>query len=202
MNIQRANLAFRIISAVCLTSPWLSASAAFAAEEICSSCGQQVGISGEFGHRKNDASVTIEGAGDNARAFREDVNGKNFTVTISHLPAGKYTISIGEAETQMSAPAERLFDVTSGSVVLATNYDIVASAGGPRKVCYITGTVDHEDDSINGPLTVTFSGRTDNAKFNTFEVKNASGVSLVDFSGSELAEPFTAAAAKVPDIAE
>src|SRR5215469_3585295 len=161
MNIQRANLAFRIISAVCLTSPWLSASAAFAAEEICSSCGQQVGITGEFGHLKNDASVTVEGAGDNARAFREDVNGKNFTVTISHLPAGKYTISIGEAETQWSAPGERSFDVASGSVALATNFDIVSAAGGARKVCSITGVVDHEDDSINGPLSVTFTGHKD-----------------------------------------
>jgi beta-glucosidase len=203
MNIRRANLALsRITPAICLVSLWLAASTAFASEEICSSCSQQVGISGEFGHRRSDTSVTVEGAGDNARGFREDVNGKNFSISISHLPAGKYTITIGEAETQWSAPQERLFDVTSGSVALATNYDIVAIAGGSRKVCYISGVVDHEDDSINGPLIVTFAGRKDNAKFNTFEVKNASGISLVDFNASELAEPFTAAATKAPEITE
>jgi hypothetical protein len=41
----------------------------------------------------------------NAAAFREEINGTNFTVTIAHLPAGKYTISIGEVETLASAPA-------------------------------------------------------------------------------------------------
>ena len=55
-------------------------------------------ISGDFAHRKDDASVTIEGA-NNAAAFREEINGKNFTVTIANLPAGKYTIVIGETET-------------------------------------------------------------------------------------------------------
>src|SRR5690242_19036516 len=101
MNLPYSNLTFnRPLHALCLASLWLSASVAFATDEICSSCGQQVGISGEFGHRKDDASVAVEGAADNPRAFREDVNGKNFTISISHLPAGKYTITIGEAETQ------------------------------------------------------------------------------------------------------
>ena len=76
-----------------------SASITFAADEICASCGQQVSVSGSFTHRKDNPSVVIEGAGNNAAAFREDVNGTNFTVTIAHLPAGKYTITIGAAET-------------------------------------------------------------------------------------------------------
>ena len=50
--------------------------------------------------------MAIEGATDNAAAFREEINGKNFTVTISHLPAGKYTISIGEVETLASEPVK------------------------------------------------------------------------------------------------
>ena len=57
----------------------------------------------------------------------------------------------------VSEPGERVFDVTSGDVSLATNFDIVAAAGGARKVCYITGAVEHEDDSIRGPLTVSFA---------------------------------------------
>jgi beta-glucosidase len=208
MNISHTYLTFNrtntaaVLSAVYFISFWLFTPASFGTEEICSSCGQQVGISGEFGHRKDDASVTVEGAAPNPSAFREDVNGKSFTVSISHLPAGKYTITIGEAETQWSAPEERLFDVTSGSAVLATNYDIIAAAGSARKVCYITGVVDHEDDSINGPLTVAFAGRKNNAKFNTFEVKNGAGASVLNFSASELAEPFSAAAARIPNITE
>ena len=152
----------------------LGASPAFAAEEICASCGQQVSLSGDFTHRKDDASVTIEGATD-AAAFREEINGTNFTVSITHLPAGKYTIVIGEAETLASAAGERLFDVTSGEVALAKNFDIFATAGGARKVCSITGAVEHEDDSIKGPLTVSFAASKGNAKFNTFEVKELLG---------------------------
>ena len=94
-------------------------------------------IKGDFQHRKDRPSVTIEGAADNAAAFREEITGKAFTVSIAHLPSGKYTIAIGETETLVSAPGERLFDVTSGDVALATNFDIVATAGGARKVCYI-----------------------------------------------------------------
>ncbi len=73
-----------------LASSWLGAPTAFAADEICASCGQQVSISGDFAHRKDRGSVTVEGATD-AAAFREEINGSNFTVTIEHLPAGKYT---------------------------------------------------------------------------------------------------------------
>ena len=176
--------------------------AAFAADEICASCGQEVSVSGDFTHRKDNASVTIEGATNNAAAFREEINGTNFTVTISHLPAGKYTIVIGEVETLDGAPGERLFDVTSGDVALATNFDIVATAGGANKVCYITGAVEHEDDSIKGPLRVSFSASKGTAKFNTFEVKDASGASVAAFNASELADAFSAAATRIPEISE
>ena len=121
--------------------------------------------------------MAIEGAS-NAAAFREEVNGTRFTVTIASLPAGKYTITIGEVETLMSGPGERVFDVTSGDTVLAKDFDIFATAGAARKVCNITGTVEHEDDSIRGPLTILFVASKKTAKFNTIEVKNASGASV------------------------
>ena len=121
---------------------------------------------------------------------------------IAHLPAGKYTIVIGEAETLASAAGERLFDVTSGDVALAMNFDIFATAGGARKACSITGTVEHEDDSIKGPLAVLFAANKGAAKFNTFEIKNSSGASVVAFSASELADAFSAAAVRVPEINE
>ena len=190
------------ISMALLASLWLWAPAAFAADEICASCDQQVSVSGDFAHRKDDAPVAIEGATNNRAAFREEINGKNFTVTVTHLPAGKYTIVIGEVETLVSEPGERFFDVTCGDVALATNFDIVATAGGARKVCYITGAVEHEDDSIKGPLAVSFAAGKGAAKFNTFEVKDASGASLIAFNASELAEPFPAAATRIPEISE
>ena len=187
------------LSVVC---QWLAASAAFAADEYCASCGQEVSVSGEFAHSKYDASVTTAGADNNAAAFHEEIYGQNFTVIIAHLPAGKYTLSIGEAETWSSDPGARIFSVTSGNTTLAKDFDIIAAAGGARIVCYITGMVEHEDDSLKGPLTVSFTGSKDNAKFNTFEVKNASGAAVVSFSASEMADPYSATATRIPEISE
>ncbi len=181
---------------------WLSAPAAFAADETCAACGQEASVSGEFAHGKYDASLAIEGAGNNAAAFHEEIYGENFTVTIAHLPAGKYTISIGEAETWASAPGDRIFSVVCGDTALAKDFDIIATAGAARKVCYITGMVEHEDDSLKGPLTVSFASSKDKAKFNTFEVKNASGAPVVSFSASEMADAFSAEAASIPEINE
>src|ERR1035437_4503206 len=187
-------------------SGWTSAAeisvilAAFEADETCAACGQDAGVSGDFAHRQDDAALAIEGADNNAAAFREEIYGSNFTVTIAHLPAGKYTISIGEAETWASAPGERIFSVTSGDTVLAKDFDTVAAAGGARKVCYITGVVEHQGDSIRGPLAVSFPTGKDKAKFNTFEVKNDSGAPVVSFSASEMAEHFSAEAMRVPDL--
>ena len=190
-----------MVSSVSLACLWLGVPGAFAADEICASCGQQVSLSGDFAHRKDNASVAIEGASD-AAAFREEINGTNFTVSIMHLPAGKYTIVIGETETLAGAAGERLFDVTCGEVALAMSFDIFATAGGARKACSITGAVQHEDDSIKGPLAVLFAANKGVAKFNTFEIKNSSGASVVAFSASELADAFSAAAVRVPEVKE
>ncbi len=92
--------------------------------------------------------------------------------------------------------------MTSGDASLARDFDIFGTAGGVRKVCYINGTVEHEDDSIKGPLKISFAASQGAAKFNTFEIKNSSGASVVAFSASEMAEPFTAAAMHVPEINE
>ncbi|HEU5397241.1 MAG TPA: glycoside hydrolase family 3 C-terminal domain-containing protein, partial [Verrucomicrobiae bacterium] len=86
-------------------------------------------------------------------------------------------------------------------VSLAKDFDIFATAGGAGKVCYLTGTVEHEDDSLKGPLKISFSASKDKAKFNTVEVKNASGVSIAEFSAAELGDPYSAVAARIPEIA-
>ncbi len=191
-----------VLSVLSAASLWLFAPAAFAADEVCASCSAQVSVSGDFAHRKSNPSVAIEGAGADAAPFREDINGKNFIVTIAHLPAGKYTIAIGEVEITASAAGDRVFDVTAGDVSLAKNFDIFATAGAARKVCYINGAIEHEDDSLKGPVKISFSASKGNAKFNTFEVKNSSGASVIAFSASELADAFSAAAMRVPDISE
>ena len=197
-----SGLPLAVILFAAIVSLWLFVPALRAGEEICASCGQQVSVSGDFAHRKDSASVTIEGAADNAAAFREEINGKNFTVTIAHLPAGRYTITIGEVETLASAPGERVFDVTSSDVALARNFDIFAKAGGARKTTSITGAVEHEDDTIKGALTISFSAGKGVAKFNTIEMKNSSGAPVIAFSASELADAFSGAATRIPEISE
>ena len=171
------------------------------AEEVtCATCEQQAGLSGDFVHRKDDDQLSIQGAADNAAAFREEINGTNFTVGISHLPAGKYAIIIGEVETFYETSGERLFDVTSEGVVLATNFDIAAVAGGVQKVSRIEGVVDHEDDSINGPLTLSFTAHKNTAKFNTIEVKDPANTTVIAFNAANFADPFSTVARQVPVV--
>ena len=183
-------------------SLWLFVPVARAIEEICASCDQQVSVTGDFKHRKDNADVSIEGATGNAAAFREEINGRNFNVSISHLPAGKYTITIGEVETLAGAVGDRLFDVTSGDVVLGKSFDIITTAGGAGKVTAITGVVEHEDDAIKGPLTISFTALKGVAKFNTLEITNSAGAAVIAFSASELADAFSATAARVPEISD
>jgi beta-glucosidase len=202
MKPRSAYLKFASVAALLLAGLMSSYSTAFAVDEICSSCGPEVTVSGTFAHRKDNPSVAIEGAGNNPAAYREDVNGASFSVTIVPLPAGKYTITIGAVETAATAAGERVFDVTAGEVSLAKDFDIIAKAGGARKVATITGTVDHADDAIRGPLKITFVASKGAAKFNTIDIKNAAGESVVTFSASELADAFSAAAVRVPDIKE
>jgi len=186
--------------ATCL-GMWLATSSVQAADEICGSCDQQVSVTGGFAHRKEIPSVVIEGTGDSA-AYREDVNGTNFTVTIAHLPADKYTITINAAETLAGAAGERVFDVTSGDAVLAKDFDLFAAARGARKIATMSGVVDHEDDSLRGPLKISFVSSKGAAKFNTIEVKKSDGATVVSFSASELADAFSAAAMRAPEVKE
>ena len=186
---------------VSMAGLWVSTPAAFAAGEVCASCEHQVNVTGEFTHRQENAAVRLQGAASNASAFREDISGKNFSVSVSNLPEGKYTVVIGMVETQDTQPGQRVFNITCDEVKLAENFDILATAGEAGKVCYVRGVVEHLDDSLRGPLKVNFTAVRGNAKFNTFEVQDASDTLVLTFSALELAEPFTGDATRIPEIA-
>jgi beta-glucosidase len=174
---------------------------ASANEEVCDACGQLVQVTGQFAHYKAPPDTAIAGAPPGAEAaFREEIFGTNFTVAVSGLPAGKYTVVIGEVENYFSKPGDRVFDVTCGDTALATNFDIVAAAGGAGRVCFVTGKAEHQDDAVDGPLKLHFVARKNDAKFNTLEIKNASGAALVSLKASDLADAFTAAANKIPVV--
>jgi len=199
--LHRNSIAASLAATALLAGAWLCPSAVRAADENCPTCSKVVTLSGEFSHHKDSAGTPIEGAADAAR-FREDVNGKNFTVNIAQLPAGRYTITVSAAETEASAAGDRVFTVVSGSTILATNFDILAFAGTPRKVATFSGVVEHEDDTIKGPLSLTFIGQKGNAKFNSIEVKSAGGQIISSFGANELASMFTASEQTIPNIAE
>jgi len=187
-----------------LSFVWLSFSAAIAiaADEVCASCGGQVSVTGDFTHRKEAPALVVEGAGAHAEAFREDVNGKNFNVTIRNLPAGTYAVVLRAVETEAGQPGERVFDVNAGETVLAKDFDLFTAAGGARKVASLTGLVEKPDDALRGPLTLWFSASKGRAKFNTLEVLNAAGESVVFVRAAELADAFSGAATRVPEIGE
>ncbi len=177
----------------------LSTLAAFAADETCTSCGGKVAVSGDFTHHKDPPFPRIEGAGAHADAYLEDVNGPRFAVTISNLPAGRYTIEVGAAETTATAAGARVFSVSAGDQVLATHFDPFAAAGGARKVATVRGTIEKVDDSLRGPLQLEFAASIGRAKFNTVTITDGAGAEIVAFAANELADAF-GAAAMVPPV--
>jgi beta-glucosidase len=174
---------------------------ASAKEEGCRSCEPAVEVTGEFAHSKNTDGPAVQGmVNDEEAAFREEVWGSDFSIVVPHLPAGKYTVVIGEAELFFDSPGKRAFDVSIGNKNIATNFDIVVVAGGARKVVYITAEVEHQDDSLSGALTVKFSPRVENAKFNTFEIRNASGATVVKARAADMVDRLILSVDKPPVV--
>jgi beta-glucosidase len=181
----------------------LSTSIAFADEETCVACDRKVLVSGQFNHGRGHESLTIVGAPRRSEeAFREDIYGTNFTLSVPNLPADKYTVKIGLAETVFTSAGERAFDITCGDQVLAGQLDLFTAAGGAGKVYFITNQIDFPGDAAHGPLTLTFTGHTNTAKLNTFELKNADGLSLISMSAADLINAEDAGALQPPVVTE
>ena len=182
-------------------SCWFSAAVAYGDEEVCVACDRKVVVSGQFSHGRGHESLAIEGAPRRGEeAFREEIQGTNFTVSVPDLPEGRYTVQVGLAEVDFMKAGERVFDITCGDQVLATNLDVFAAARGAGKVYFITATVEHPGDALRGPLTCAFLGRTNMAKLNTFEVKDSSGRSLVSLRAADLISAEEASVLKPPVI--
>ncbi|HOF10101.1 MAG TPA: glycoside hydrolase family 3 C-terminal domain-containing protein [Opitutaceae bacterium] len=179
-----------------------AASPAFAADESCHTCGGAVSVSGDFAHHKSETTPAFSESGFKPEAYREEVHGTAFTVTIANLPAGRYTVEIGAAETFFKAPGETVFDVHAGDVVLAKDFDLIATAGAPHVVTTIRGTVEKPDDALRGPMRLTFTASKGHAKFNTITVRDASGAAVVAFAANELADAYSAQASQIPEIKE
>ncbi|MGD0652243.1 MAG: glycoside hydrolase family 3 C-terminal domain-containing protein [Verrucomicrobiia bacterium] len=176
-----------ILCSLVILAGWCSIPAAFGDQEVCVACDRKVVVSGQFSHGRGHESLTIEGAPRRGEeAFREEIYGTNFTLSVPDLPAGKYTVQVGLAEVDFLTAGQRAFDIACGERMLASNLDVFAAAGGAGKVYFITAQVEHAGDAVRGPLTLTFTGRTNAAKLNTFELKDASGKSIVYLRAADL----------------
>jgi len=198
MNQRSAFLSALRLTHLVLVGVLFSPFAAFAADEACTTCGGRVTVTGDFSHRREPPSPPVAGIG----AYLEDVNGPRFTVTISNLPAGRYTIEINAAETTATAAGERVYDVVAGDQVLAKDFDLYVAAGGSRKAATIRGAIEKSDDALRGPLRLSFNASKGQAKFNTVSIKDQSGAEVVTFAASDLADAFSRAAMVPPDVKE
>ena len=179
---------------------WFSTSAVFGNDEVCVACDKKVNISGEFSHRRAWGVATISGVTSRGvEAFREEIYGTNFSLSVSGLPAGKYNAVIGLVEVDYTNAGQRVFDIACGDRVLASNLDIFATAGTGR-VLLLTNQVDHEEDALHGPLTFTFTSRVGPAKLNSFELKDDAGQSLIYLRAADLINVDDSAALKQPVV--
>ena len=180
----------------------LSIPAARGDEETCAACDRQILVTGQFQHGRGHESLTIEGAPRrDDEAFREEIYGTNFSVSVPNLSAGKYTAVIGLAEVDFLTAGQRAFDITCGDQAVARNLDIFTAAGGAGKVLLLTNQIDFPGDALRGPLAFNFIGRTNAAKLNTFELRDANGVSIISLRAADLVDAADAAALKIPAVA-
>jgi beta-glucosidase len=165
--------------ALCLPAP------AGADEEVCGACDAKVVISGQFQHGTSDTFLIANAPGNEA-AYRDEVVGTNFVLSVPGLKAGKYTLEIGLVELKYDQAGQRLFDILCGGKAIAANLDIFAAAGGMDRVWRVRAAVEHPGDAAHGPLSVQFVARRDLAKVNTFELKDAAGASIVFMKVADL----------------
>jgi hypothetical protein len=79
-------------------------------EESCADCDRLVRMDGQFSHYSYHHVVQGVAPGEE-NAFKEEVAGPSFTISVSGLPAGKYTVVIGEAETYFKTAGSRAYKV-------------------------------------------------------------------------------------------
>jgi beta-glucosidase len=189
------------ITALAALAVCFSTTVALADEENCVACDRKVVVSGQFEHGRGHESLAITGALKRGEeAFREEIYGTNFTMSVPNLPAGKYTVLIGLVEIVFTNAGQRTFDITCGSRTLARHLDVFTAAGGAGRILLLTNRIDFPGDAAHGPFTLIFTGHTNAAKLNTFELKDASGLSLISMSAADLIDAEDTNALQAPVV--
>jgi beta-glucosidase len=171
------------------------------AGDTTSAVGDNLMVNGDFNHWRAYDNLKVRDSGAiGDEPFREEIYGTNFSVSVLHLPAGKYTLQIGLTEVYFLSAGKRLFDITCGDTLIASNLDIFASVGGQARALFLTNVIDFAGDAIRGPLVVNFIGRTNAAKLNTFELRDEAGKSIVFLRAADVVSAEDAAARKIPVV--
>ena len=190
----------KITSELVLCIFLLSLGLLHADETAPSPCGKSFVISGKITHFKTPAGVTIEGAPNDGR-YNEEVHGPSFTATVTGLPAGTYTVEIDFAEVYFKKPGQRVMKITSGDTVLADNLDLFAVAGFAKAYKFQSKII-HQNDSILGPLVLTFTGIKDDAKFNAIHILDEHGNDAACVKAVDLVDADDVAASKIPVVTD
>ncbi len=158
-------------------------------------------VSGDITHLRLRTHAKIAGAPDDGR-YKEEVNGHSLTAKVVGLPAGDYTVVIDFAEVDKlcQQPGSRVMRITSGSTVLADHLDLYAVAGF-EKAYQFSAKINHQDDTILGPVAITFTSVAGLAKFNAIHVLDDQGTCVASVLAGDLVETDDAFALKIPVVA-
>lgn len=143
-------------------------------------------VSTPFTGRAGNPEVRVDGATFATFGGQTEAYGKFMTVSITGLPAGTYAIEIEGAEYFAKGAGQRVMDIRCGDTVLAADLDLFKEMGAQGKTFTVKGTAEHKGDSLRGPLTITFSGKIENAKFDTIRIRDTAGKVVAECTAKAL----------------
>ena len=76
------------------------------------------------------------------------------------------------------------------------------AAGGFRQTCLVSGEVEHLGDAQRGPMSVSFEGKVQEAKFNAVTIKDESGDVVAHVLAKDLADAVDPESRIIPDITD
>ncbi|HEY0256535.1 MAG TPA: glycoside hydrolase family 3 C-terminal domain-containing protein [Candidatus Methylacidiphilales bacterium] len=170
-------------------------------ETALSSGGKTFLILGDIEHVRLRGHARIEGATDDS--YKEEIEGAAITAKVEGLPAGTYTaeLDLDETDKPNKGPGLRVMRISSGQAVLADNLYIFAVAGF-EKAYPLKVNIVHQDDTILGPLAITFTGIKGKAKFNAIRILDGQGTCVASVKACDLVEMDDAFSLKIPKISD
>jgi beta-glucosidase len=158
-------------------------------------------VAGDVEHVRLRGHAKIEGAKDDS--YKEEIEGTSLTAKVEGLPAGTYTaqIDLDETDKPNKGPGLRVMRITSDQAVLADNLDLFSVAGF-EKPYQLEAKIVHQDDTIRGPLAITFTGITGKAKFNAIRILDAQGTCVASVKAGDLVEMDDAFSLKIPTVSD